>query len=256
MLPARIPNRLPYDQIYMSNNAFFVTVCVQDKICIFGDVGVGGKGGGLNESGKDVRDMEGGKDKLSPTGLVVRQTWVDLPNVFENIVLDKFVVMPNHFHGIIIFLDTPIRKINQKPVNLSQIIGWLKAYSQKQIREKIAVGEGLSLPSPSHNNQSLPSPCNNIIQSGRYKIVPTSPSHIDQSLQFACDDILKSGRYKIQLSVNKSQSGKDKLSPTGFNLHKIWQKSFYDHVIRDEKDMNRIREYILNNPLRWKLDKH
>jgi putative transposase len=33
-----------------------------------------------------------------------------------------------------------------------------------------------------------------------------------------------------------------------------WQKSFYDHIIRNEKSLNKIREYIQNNPLQWHLD--
>lgn len=35
---------------------------------------------------------------------------------------------------------------------------------------------------------------------------------------------------------------------------RIWQRSFYDHVIRDDDELNRIREYIQNNPLGWALD--
>jgi putative transposase len=35
----------------------------------------------------------------------------------------------------------------------------------------------------------------------------------------------------------------------------LWQRSFYDHVIRDEASLNRIREYISSNPLRWDLDR-
>jgi putative transposase len=34
-----------------------------------------------------------------------------------------------------------------------------------------------------------------------------------------------------------------------------WQKSFYDHIIRSEKSLNNIREYIQNNPLQWDLDR-
>jgi len=34
----------------------------------------------------------------------------------------------------------------------------------------------------------------------------------------------------------------------------IWQKRFYDHIIRNEKDLNNIRDYIINNPLKWSLD--
>ena len=35
-----------------------------------------------------------------------------------------------------------------------------------------------------------------------------------------------------------------------------WQRSFYDHVIREEEDLNHIREYIRNNPLKWAFDRY
>lgn len=35
----------------------------------------------------------------------------------------------------------------------------------------------------------------------------------------------------------------------------IWQRNYYEHVIRDESALNRIREYIINNPLSWDLDR-
>ena len=37
---------------------------------------------------------------------------------------------------------------------------------------------------------------------------------------------------------------------------KLWQRSFYDHRIRKDEDMNRIRAYIQNNPLQWSMDKN
>jgi putative transposase len=40
----------------------------------------------------------------------------------------------------------------------------------------------------------------------------------------------------------------------GFNYHKIWQKSYYDHVIRNGEDLDRIRQYIIENPAKWELD--
>ncbi len=35
---------------------------------------------------------------------------------------------------------------------------------------------------------------------------------------------------------------------------KLWQRNYYEHIIRNENDLNRIREYILNNPMQWLLD--
>ena len=40
-----------------------------------------------------------------------------------------------------------------------------------------------------------------------------------------------------------------------YKLQKLeWQRSFYDHIIRDEKGYLRIKEYMKNNPLKWELD--
>ena len=36
----------------------------------------------------------------------------------------------------------------------------------------------------------------------------------------------------------------------------IWQRNYYDHIIRDEHELQRIREYIIYNPAKWKDDKY
>lgn len=36
----------------------------------------------------------------------------------------------------------------------------------------------------------------------------------------------------------------------------VWQRSFYDHIIRDENDLSNIRDYIANNALKWESDKY
>jgi len=36
----------------------------------------------------------------------------------------------------------------------------------------------------------------------------------------------------------------------------VWQRDYYEHIIRDEKELARIREYILNNPARWETDEN
>ncbi len=38
--------------------------------------------------------------------------------------------------------------------------------------------------------------------------------------------------------------------------HSVWQRSYHDHIIRDDKDYEAIWEYIDNNPLKWKEDKY
>ena len=35
----------------------------------------------------------------------------------------------------------------------------------------------------------------------------------------------------------------------------VWQRNYYEHIVRNEDELNKIREYIINNPLQWDLDK-
>ncbi len=49
----------------------------------------------------------------------------------------------------------------------------------------------------------------------------------------------------------KSINNKYKLSPG-----RIWQRNYYEHIIRDDKDLKRIREYIFENPIKWELDEY
>ena len=53
----------------------------------------------------------------------------------------------------------------------------------------------------------------------------------------------------------KYQSAKRINNLKGTPGAKVWQRSFYEHVIRDDKSLQHIREYIATNPLRWELDR-
>jgi len=38
------------------------------------------------------------------------------------------------------------------------------------------------------------------------------------------------------------------------DVYNVWQRNYWEHVIRNDNDLNQIREYIINNPLKWELD--
>jgi len=117
--------------------------------------------------------------KLNRYGKITRECWLDLPNHYANCQLDSFMVMPNHFHGIIVINNVGT---GFKPVptehGLSEIVRGFKTFSSRKI------------------------------------------NHLNPSLNFS------------------------------------WQRSFYDHIIRTEKTLGKIREYITNNPLRWEFDRN
>ena len=118
-------------------------------------------------------------------GQVVENMWVSLPERYPDVVLDSFVVMPNHLHAIIMISvgaihespDTQQQK--RRTMTLSKVMGYLKMNAAKQINQL-------------RNNPGCP----------------------------------------------------------------VWQRDYYERVIRDDKELNAIREYIENNPMQWNLDRN
>lgn len=75
--------RLPsYD--YAQPGAYFVTIVAWQRECLFGEV-------------------VGGKMRLNDIGKIVQWEWLELPKRLRFLELGVFMVMPNHFHGILIF---------------------------------------------------------------------------------------------------------------------------------------------------------
>ncbi len=73
--------RLPgYD--YSSEGAYFVTICTKNREELFGKI-------------------EDGQMRLNDIGESVEHVWFGLPDRYQNIEIDEFAVMPNHFHGIV-----------------------------------------------------------------------------------------------------------------------------------------------------------
>ncbi|HHT9154444.1 MAG TPA: transposase, partial [Candidatus Tripitaka sp. YC43] len=67
---------------YSQAGAYFVTICTKNQEHYFGNV---------------VDD----RMELSEIGEIVNQSWIEVNNHFENVELDKYIIMPNHLHGII-----------------------------------------------------------------------------------------------------------------------------------------------------------
>ena len=86
-LPKRKPTRLKnYD--YSNNGYYFITICAYHKSKIFGNI----VGQGLAPA----------ENKLYPFGLIAENELLDLENRYVHIKIDKYVIMPNHIHAIII----------------------------------------------------------------------------------------------------------------------------------------------------------
>jgi REP element-mobilizing transposase RayT len=200
----RKANRLNQKYLYSSNNWYFITICVEQKSNILGE-------------------LLDAKIQLNELGKIVEAEWFNLPSIFTNLELKDFVIMPNHFHFILELRSPVVQKNIEKNCYLGDIISRLKNNSRKKIVEFVEAG--LSRQITSKENKSFLKTLNN--------------GETGSPLQ------TKNEKIKIENIFPYLKN---------FNYHKIWQKSFYDHVIRDEKDLRRIQEYIQFNHLNWHLD--
>ena len=166
----RLPN---YD--YSINGYYFVTICTHQKFCYFGNI-------------------VDAQMQFSQVGRIALKNWQDMPNHFDGVYLDEYVIMPNHVHGIII-IDKPRRDV---------------ACYVSTINDD--VNKTMSNLSPKPGTLSA--------------IVRSYKSSVTHWCRKNDDDIF------------------------------YWQPRFYDRIIRNERELNNVRQYIINNPAKWTEDEN
>ena len=166
---------------YSKSGAYFITICTYDRRCLLGKI----RGGGV---------------QLSTIGKIAKGCWFEIPNHFNNVILDCCAVMPNHIHGIL-FLSG---KTNAN-------VGVQYIEPLRKIRKNVASRR------INRYQRVIPQSIGSIIRC--YKAAVTRWCHREGHSFFR------------------------------------WQRNYYEHVIRNERDLNEIRKYILNNPLKWHLVK-
>jgi putative transposase len=123
--PDRHSVRLPhYD--YRRGGGYFVTVCSHQRRCNFGDI-------------------HDGKVSLSRLGRIVESAGHNLPEHHPHVVLDEFIIMPNHIHGTLFLTDradtagcVPTKRFGALgPGSLSAVIRSFKAAVTKQAHETL-----------------------------------------------------------------------------------------------------------------------
>jgi putative transposase len=172
---------------YSSSGAYFITVCTQNRIGLFGEI-IRRAGSGISPGWAD-NQME-----LNEADHMITRVWNLLPEYYVQIDIDAFVVMPNHVHGIII------------------------------ITTDNDIGCRLTQAGVSGQTQ---------------RFAPTSLPEVVKSFK--------------SYTTRKHMDGVKNCDWKPFD-GKLWQRNYYEHIIRDDDDLNRIREYIQYNPTNWEKD--
>jgi putative transposase len=158
-----------------------------------------------------------GDMRLNAAGEMLAAEWDGLPNRFRTIETDTFVVMPNHVHGIIV-------------ITANVGAGLVPVLSGKTRNETGSVGAGL-----------VPAPWGHATTASRAttRVAPTSVG-----------DVV--GAFKSMTTVLYGRGVRQ--SRWRAFCGRLWQRNYYEHIIRDDAALQRIREYIIANPTGWEMD--
>ena len=245
---------------YSQAGAYFVTICVQDRACVFGNV-------------------VDGRMCLNAAGLMVRGVWDELPCYYAGVGIDAFVVMPNHVHGIVILSGGVPNGLDDGPAACGRDVGAAargrdvgagprglpSSFGPGQARGP-APTEPLRGPAPTEPSRG-PAPTEPL-----WGPAPTEPMRGPGPTDTVDAETVDEGRGTDAQSRRPMTLGdvmhRYKTLTTRLYIdgvreaqwppfrRRLWQRDYYEHIIRDASALQRIRIYIERNPLRWRTYAH
>jgi putative transposase len=186
---------------YSRAGAYFITICTQNRECLFGNIIVGAGPCACPEM------------VLNHAGTMIQTVWDEIPIHYTETEIDEFVVMPNHIHGIVVIVGATPRGCPDPGGG---------SFGQENGRAR---GD--------HKGGQARGP---------------APTEITGTLSLG--DIVH--RFKT-MTTKRYADGVKQLGWQSFT-GKLWQRNYWEHVIRNEMELNRIREYIHDNPTQWESD--
>jgi REP element-mobilizing transposase RayT len=207
---------------YSREGLYFITICTQNRECLFGEI-------------------TNGKMILNEYGKIVETEWNDLKNRYPHIELYEYCVMPNHFHAIVGAGFTPVQNNNVAQNNNTPA----QNNNTPAQNNRATVGAGFT---PAQNND--------VAQNNRAtaRVAPTTAPNND----VAQNDTTVAPTVGQMVGAFKSLVVKKCLEIAKSRdeyLGKIWQRNYWEHIIRDGQSYQTITEYIINNPEKWGNDK-
>jgi REP element-mobilizing transposase RayT len=172
--------------------------------------------------------IEGEKINLSSIGRIVEEEWRNTIEIRPNVILGEFIIMPDHMH-MIVTIATQFEKkdndnwIHSNPKSPSHTLGAIIRGFKGACTKKI----NLFLNSSEES------------RTGESPFAPSRESPFAPSQEF----------------LSASSTGELLFAPSRespFASNKIFQRNYYDHIIRNQGEYHRIEKYIIDNPKNWK----
>jgi REP element-mobilizing transposase RayT len=177
-------------------------------------------------------DIVDGVMRLNEAGRMVNTVWDEIPAHYPGIDVDAFIVMPNHIHGIVAIVGAAPRG-RPGPEPSSVTVGAAPRGRPGLEPSSVTVGaapRGRPGPEPSKNGQPQ----------------GVAPTAVGLSLPEVVN------RFKTMTTKRYA----DGVKQNGWPVFpgKLWQRNYYERVIRNVNELSAIREYITRNPQQWSMD--
>lgn len=167
-------------------------------------------------------EIVGGQMVLNVFGEIAIDEWEKTEKIRENCRIYESIIMPNHMHGIIEITrkkgsEREIGKFESPSQTIGAIIRGFKIATIKRIKEHLL-----------ENREEIAS----TQRTGELQFAPT---------EFAPEEFAPT-----------EFASAEKIKALDF---KIWQRNYWEHIIRNDNEYQRISQYIINNPQQWENDK-
>jgi putative transposase len=232
---------------YTRSGAYFITIVTQGRACLFGEV-------------------VAGEMRMNDAGRMVQQVWDELALFYEGVQTDAFIVMPNHVHGIII-LTGNVRATPRGCPDHPRACPDHPHDCPDEMAVRATPRGCPTTPRGCPNPQSGPGQARGPAPT----VAPAAPSHPPMTQPYppmtqpyppmgqprgvaptlGLPDVVH--RFKTMTTKRYADGVRANQWPPFPG--RLWQRNYYEHIIRDDQSWRRIREYIMTNPLRWHLDR-
>lgn len=218
---------------YSQSGLYFITICCYNKECMFGEI-------------------SNGTMALNSAGQVAQHCWQEIPSHFPNVVLHEHIIMPNHIHGIIEITDTVGAK-NISPSSKS--IDDLENISLQNLDEiNMKINDLNIIPNDfNENTERINNEFNKNIERTKNDLKENNNRAKNISpLQEATN--FRSPSKTIGSIIRGFKIGVTKWMRQNTEIYDVWQRNYYEHIIRNDTSYELISNYILNNPSKWQED--
>ncbi|MFN8670452.1 MAG: transposase [Candidatus Sericytochromatia bacterium] len=196
---------------YSNNGFYFVTICTKNMVHFFGEI-------------------KNGEMILNNIGRIIYDEWYKSAEIRPNIILDEFIIMPNHIHGIIGIKNN---------IENENIETGFNGIGNENIETNFnGIGnENIEMNFNGIENINVETHCNASLR------MTTEKTENDKNKKNNLSNIIRGFKSSTTKIIHIA----------GFNEF-FWQPRFYEHIIKNKKSFQNIRKYIKNNPINWKND--